>query len=587
MSLSYNKLETVRVLDPRTAINHKRTWAIYEGAETVSVKDFSTTSYSDTNFIFSAPPPNPGIMVSRDVRLQVPITFTFTGTAPIGQYLLQPGCDALRSYPLSTVMTSLIVTINTQAVSINMADVIQPLMRYCNFQKDREFYYSVTPAMQDQNQQYEEGFGSIRNVLGSYNDCFEMARGAYPYTVVNNVLGLGPNTPVTATLTTLLTENIFLSPFSWSHHNQNAFIGIQTFDFNINFGNLGNMWSHSNAGGSTLTSVTGHFISNPLLLFTYLTPKILKPIQQTYVYSYYEIQRYPTTFGAVLPNQTVTIQSQNIQLNTIPESILLVVRRNNNDITFNTTDTFFRINQVQVNFDNDTNLLASATELDLYHIAQDNDCSLSWEQWHGTTNIFNNTSPNGQVIGTVGSPLRLKLGKNIGLNTIQAPSLRGSYQLQINVNCTNVNQNQTINAVFYIITVTAGTFTIMNNRAFTDIGIITPKDILDSKQSPMVDYHMLKNVYGGDFLDDLSRFGNTIWSGIKGVVGDIGEAIPKALKLVNKSIPNALGIVSKVAPFIGLGEEEYEEGGNLIGDGLVGGKMISRRHLKNRMHNRY
>jgi hypothetical protein len=484
-------------------------------------------------------------------------------------------------------MTSLSVTINTQQVNINMSDVIQALLRYNNYQHEREYDHSIMPAMMDQFQTYEEGYGTTRNPLGSYGDCYEMARGAYPYTAINNPVGLGPGTPVTATVSMLLTEPIFLSPFLFQGDDRNGFIGILTFDFNINFGNLGNMWCHSNAGGSTLTSVSGHFTSNPLLLFTYLTPKILKPIMPSYVYGYWEVQRYPTIYGAVNPNQTVQIQSQNIQLNTIPTSIILFVRRNNNDQTFNTTDTFFRINQVQVNFDNQTNLLASATELDLYNIAKSNGCSLSWEQWHGTTNVFNNTSANGTTLGTVGSILKLKYGKQIGLTSTQSPGLLGTYQLQININVTNVNQSQAINAVFYIVTISEGTFTITNNRAITEIGVMTKKDILDAREAPYMDYDMIKNVYGGDFLDDISRFGNTVWSGIKGVVSDIGEAIPKALRLANDSFPNALGLASKVAPFVGLGEGGCEDGGNLIGDGVVGGRMIPRSALKHRMRRRY
>lgn len=586
MSLSLNRLQTVKIQDPRTAINTKRVYGLYDGGSTISIKDYSTTSYSDSNFIFSCPPPNPQIIVSREIHLQAPITFTVTGTAPIGEYLLKPGCFGIRAYPLSSVMSSLIVTINTQSVSINMSDVIQPLMRYNNYQKDREFVYSVSPSMMDQFTTYEEGFGSIRNPLGAYGDCYEMARGAYPYTSINNVLGAGPGVPVTATVSYLLTEAIFLSPFLWGGLDYNGLIGVLTFDFNFNFGSLSNMVCCSTAGGSTITNVTGHFTSNPLLLFTYITPKILKPINHSYVYSYYECQRYPTVFSPVAPNQTVTIQSQNIQLNSIPSSIVLLVRRQNSDQTFNTTDTFFRINSVQVNFENQTNLLASATELDLYNIARDNGCSLSWEQWHGTTNVFNDTSANGTIIGTIGSVLKLKMGKQIGLNEIQAPGLLGTYQLQVNISCTNTNQTQTITPTFYIITISEGTFTITNNRSFTEIGVMTKKDILDSKNAPYVDYNMLKNVYGGDFLDDISRFGSMFWNGLKGVVSDIGNAVPNALSLANQSIPNALGLVSKVGPLIGIGEGE-ECGSGLIGDGVVGGRMIKRHQLRRKMNRRY
>jgi hypothetical protein len=578
MSLGVNKLQTMKVYDPRTKLNSKRTWLIYQGGQTVTVKDFTTTSYSNTNIIFSAPPPNPSIIVSRELYIQYTVQFTITGTAQVGQPLLNAQCDGLRAFPLSSVTSSLIITLNTSAVTINMSDFIQALLRINTFQKDREFAYSTCPSMMDQSQSYEEMFEYIRNPLGSYGDCYEMARGGFPWISLSNPLGLGPDTPVIATVSYLVTEPIFLSPFISPNAPEMAgYIGLQTMDFNWNFNNLGNMWSHSNAGGSILTSVVGNFIAPPTLLFTYITPKELYPIDRTSVYAYWEIQRYPTTFGAMAPGATQTIQSQNIQLQTIPSQLVLFARRQNLDQNFNTTDTFFRINSVQINFNNQSNLLASATELDLYNIARSNDISLSWEQWHGTTNIFNNTT-NGGTISSVGSVLPIKFGKDLGLDDLSCSGLLQTSQLQINVSITNTHPTETITPTFYIVVITPGTFTISNNRSLLEVGVVSRQDVLDSKDAPVVDYHMAKNIYGGDFLDDLSRFGSTFWEGLKTIVSDVGRAIPGALDIASKNIPKALALKSQ----LGLGDGGCDDGGDLYGDGVVGGRMISRRHLRKR-----
>src|ERR1700689_1722448 len=158
MSLGINKLQLAKVYDLRTKLNSSRSLLIYEGGQTVTIKDYTTTSYSNTNIIFSCPPPNPSIIIDREVFIQYSVSFTITGTAPLNVPLLQPGCDGLRSFPLASVTSSLIITLNTSSVTINMSDFIQALLRINNFQKDREFAFSTCPSMMDQSQSYEELF---------------------------------------------------------------------------------------------------------------------------------------------------------------------------------------------------------------------------------------------------------------------------------------------------------------------------------------------------------------------------------------------------------------------------------------------
>ena len=96
MSYSVNPLKTVRVMDPLIDVNEEKLYAILRGGSEVTYKTISSTSFSNNSCQFTAPPPSPKVIVDRDIQVKMPITIEFTGTAPLGQNLLQSGFDSFR-----------------------------------------------------------------------------------------------------------------------------------------------------------------------------------------------------------------------------------------------------------------------------------------------------------------------------------------------------------------------------------------------------------------------------------------------------------------------------------------------------------
>src|SRR5690242_17321815 len=126
MSFAVNPLKTVRVIDPRVHFSSEREYSVLSGGNQVSWKPFLSTSFSNSSFNFSAPPPNPGICVDPRVYVSVPVSIQFAGVqANVGLNLLQQGHDAFRAFPISSVCTTLTVRINNSAASINLSDVLQ------------------------------------------------------------------------------------------------------------------------------------------------------------------------------------------------------------------------------------------------------------------------------------------------------------------------------------------------------------------------------------------------------------------------------------------------------------------------------
>lgn len=290
-------------------------------------------------------------------------------------------------------------------------------------------------------------------------------------------------------------------------------------------------------------------------------------------YNYWDVQRYPTSIGAYLPDEIRRVSSQNIQLQSIPRRIYLFARRTNASRSFNDCDAYLGIEGISINWNNRSGLLASATKQDLYKISRKNGCYLSWNQWSGENMFFASGGTNDRING-VGSILCLEFGTDIGLLDVESPGLDGTYQLQIDVTFKNFNQTNDLICDFYIVTISEGVFTIQDNRSISQIGVISRQDILDSQTSPQVDYYDVRRVQGlGDFfgaVGDVGRFGRNILEGIK-------KYAPKALRFVKEDILPIAKEVIKLLPMLGMGGE----GGN--GGVVVGGELMNRQQLRNRI----
>lgn len=513
MSLAVEKLETVRVDEPRIEIGEKREYAILDGGQQVSWKPVTSTSYSDNNIQFSAPPPSPAIIVDRKMYIRYGVQFKFTSIAAVTSFMQIGFQDALRAFPLSSCMSTLTVTLNNTQVSVNMSDVLHPLLRYHNDIKQRGYDYSLCPSMLDQNANYQGTSGSNRNPLGNYQNgnSEDFARGGFPIHAYQE----NAANPAVTYATYIITEPLFLSPFIFGRGENSGFIGLQTMDFNFTLNNLSHMWSSFNPN---LASVSASLVGDgtmgnpgsptaPQLLFNYITPKSLMSIPKEVAYPYFVVDRYPTDLSSIAAGATlVNVSTANIQLNSIPRRIYIYARPSNGYIQSNpvtTSDCFFEISGVIVNWANHSGLLSSSTEQDLFRLSCDNGLDMSYQQWSYTQG---SGPAAGTTIGTVGSVLCLEFGKDIGLDSTEAPGQLGTFQLQLQVSVTN-NFTQSFTALqstLYVAVVSEGTFLITQNRSVAQIGVISKTDVITSRQQSSVDYSTVEKVQGsGDFYSSL------------------------------------------------------------------------------------
>ena len=109
MSLALKKLNTIKVQNEVTAVNEKNYYGVFTGGDRAIWRAYpSTSSSNNTNFIFSFRPPM-NTIVNRHMKLRVQVSITFNGDSS-GNLLLNSGYDALRSFPLTSIIA---ITIHT------------------------------------------------------------------------------------------------------------------------------------------------------------------------------------------------------------------------------------------------------------------------------------------------------------------------------------------------------------------------------------------------------------------------------------------------------------------------------------------
>jgi hypothetical protein len=495
---SVNPVQVVGIHDPVVNVNSKQAYVALKGGKYVTEKIYTSTSYSTSSIQFSCPPPSTNIIVDRLVGLTLYVQFVFDVAPELGVN------DAPRQAPIMSIMDTLQSTINNVTLTQNLSDYVHALLRY-NFSKNKhDHHYSLSPMMADQFQDYNTwtsptSGGSARNPLAAYGEQYYQNRGGFtPLSV--SLDGKTINYSFTEYL-------LFQSPFIWdSDDNHMGFVNVNTMDFNFTLKNdLSRMWSHSSAGPA-VTSITVSFPQAPVMRFRYISPSDIMNIPKSVTYPYCPLQRFVTNGITLTAGSSGQVITNNIQLDQIPKRFYLYARRQNQDLTFLTSDTFASITNINIQFNNMSGLLASMGQQDLYYMSLRNGLDMSWPQ-------FSNFC---------GSVIAVDFGLDIGLSPVESPGLMGQYNLQVTLNFTNTSAG-TINYAVYLIVCNEGTLEVSTGSGIPQTGILSKGAILDSSNLPQLDYDAVK-MAGGSVFGRLKSFVNLASKGAQ-AIGQVGKVI--------------------------------------------------------------
>jgi len=511
---------TCLIRDSRLGITDELTYAVQSGGSNVTYQQYQAITATASNMVFNCQIPSESIVISREILLQstLSINLQISGVTAGSSAFNYGSTDAFQAFPLAKLMTTLTATINNCNVSVNLQDVIDPLLRL-NDSRELYRFNSMTPTLPDQAYlDYIDGVGATNNPLGSYAvasyDVDQVPRGAFPasvrlyrYTTAGGANYVDQSAIATGgagerwvvCITTLLTEPLFLSPIIFGDpcYNMQGFSGINTMNFVANIdGTAKRCFSTANnwvvAVGLGCPAITGAvpqaqvdpFVGTRLL-FNFLStqPSDLVPVRN--VLPYQEFPRYlslSTNNPAIVNGASATISSQNIQLNQIPDYFMIFARVPMSQQTIKDSASFLPIERISCNFNNASGLLASATTEDLWRISIANGSTQSWTEFSG---LASGIAPAGTGVparvNTTGSILILAPAFNLSLADYLSSGSIGQYLFQFNITVRN-NIGGNLQPEIVVVCCNSGVFTTVSGSSNIYTGLLTKQMVLDAKE---------------------------------------------------------------------------------------------------------
>lgn len=520
----------------RTAVtnvisNEDKVRVIHVGGQTITQQVISAQSSSLQNTMWNFNTPSTNTIVNRDWRVRYYVKFT-PNDADAG---FKDAADAPAMFPIASATANTQLSLNGASTSVQTNLISGALLRYGVTDDDRRGSLSTTAAYPDLVRSYAEAGATMLNPLASYGFiATEDSRGAFPYTLDTS----------DGSRSYVFTEPVFVSPLVSGCTPTDGFINLSSAQLLLNFSNSLEelMWSHdSTQETKDYDGMSISFYRTPELLLEFITPNAMYVIPKFISYDYYSptisTQSSPRlSAGAVIPS----FSTQTVQLSSIPKRVYIYVQRSNRKAV--ETSTFCRIDSISCNFNNQSGLLASSSEQQIFNMNYRNGCNLTYTQTHSQ----------------VGSVVCVEFGSDIGLDMDLAPGTSGLYNIQFQIGFTNISA-----AAFDPIVICAymmqGECTLGNNECSFKLGNISSSDVMNTVMyGPEVHHNILDQ--GGSFFSGLKSFVNKAASGI-------GSVARLAAPIVSAINPQYGALVGQAGQYADLAKQA--SGGMLSGGGLA------------------
>lgn len=533
-------------------------FAVKSGASQTTYQRFPSTSSSNSSVIFNIQVPSENVVIGRDILLNTGINLTINAGSvdvsanqvPIGESVFSYGLtDSLQAFPFNSLLTTATAQINNTTCSVNLQDVLPSLLRM-NDSRELYRFNSTTPSLPDQAYgNFADGVLANNNPLASYNnasyDIDQVPRGAFPVIVniEHFVGGVYTNaSPISTAVTdtwkiyiqTVVSEPLFLSPFIFGNpeFNCQGLLGINNMTFTLNvdatckrvFSTAGpyitgiqlgiispnpattGLTANSNGFSSTPQIGIAPLVSAPSLLLKFLSTQPSDLVQTKNIVPYMDFPRYLTNSANSAPIASLatgTLTSSNLQINQIPDMFIINARIPMSSQSWDNPSSFLTINSISINLNNQSGLLSSASQYDLWRLSIKNGSTQSWEEFSGQALVNVNATGKGKFIATTGSLLVLNPAYDLSLPDYISCGSLGNYNFQFQ--CTVANQyGFSIQPEIIVICVNSGIFTTQQGVSAVYTGILTKEMVLDAKTSQQASAFKsmeVKRMTGGNMLN--------------------------------------------------------------------------------------
>ena len=307
---------------------------------------------------------------------------------------------------------------------------------------------------------------------------------------------------------------------------------IETIEIN---GNDYTAYTTTTAG----SSINAFQSSQLLFNFLSLQPEQYKKISSKNCVPYLDYPRYLSSQQStvtIASKGSSTLTSQSLQLNQIPDLLLICVRKPMSTQNWTDPSAFLTINSISMSFNNTAGILSSANQQQLYNISYRNGSAQSFYEFAGTTrsnytgavdadgNISYSQAlvGRGAIVGTTGSLLVLNPVYDFNLPSYLSNSSLGQYNLYFTINVTNQFASAVANPEICVVTINSGIFTTQLGTSIINTGILTKEDVLRTKdQAPTMDTSDHRRFIGGNLSNmGMSNILKLVKKHVKGFIND-------------------------------------------------------------------
>ena len=280
---------------------------------------------------------------------------------------------------------------------------------------------------------------------------------------------------------------------------------------------------------------------------------------------YYQLQRYLTTnVGALPAGSSGRFPTSNLQLNSIPDKIIIFGRKQMSQQRSQDPDKFLVIKNISVNFNNASGLLASASQQDLYKMSIDNNSNQSWYEFSGGASKYDSSGAgNGKSALTSGSLLVLSMGKDVQITEdFLTQGSIGQYSLQCNIEFENPAGSEDLaSSDWEIVLVTMQSGALVNERGTTSTytAMITKQLCLDANKEEPVSESQVKRIVGGGFLDNLKTGMSAVHKYGKPVMDIACKLMNQSGSGITGSGEMGAGLMSDALSVVGLGKDKKKK----------------------------
>jgi hypothetical protein len=566
-------VQTKKRLDKRLAVSPEgKEFIIDVAGAQVTPRVEPATSLSNSTINFNITPNSPTSVLDRSVIVATKVKFVFTGSQVGGSgNVIQPEQSAPRGFNYGVQSST--VTINGLSISQETQAIMHVLSHFS--EADHMIHkQTISPSWMaaDYVQRYlDVSQGTNMNTLSNYKNSTRarFGKGTYDYTV-NSISGTAANLDVT------FYEYMTLSPMNYNGDEMPGLTNVTSLQLNFVLANLERMWAQANDNITTLqvTILESNCHFQELSFPVYLN---VPPVVTT---SYTDIQRQTSSRNQLIAaGASAVLSSNSYQLNTVPHSIIVYAKERDSDIyatassKTNKTDAYGVITQLEIQYNNQSAILSSASQVQLFQMSARNGVDLSWQEFQGTTKELSGTANSAPTnIPLCGSLICLSFGKDISANdptAIPGTSINSNFQVRATVK----NPNNSGIDIYYDLTVLyiyEGILSVSSGQAFKYLSLLTRDQTLSLEV---------------DEGDEIS--GGAV--DFKGLLSKAKSGLKKAMPYLKPFVSTALDVGSQAAtPYLssapqlrdtvkqvhGLGLKSM--GAGMTAAGVSGGQLQSK-----------